>query len=55
LVAGDPKIRPEKLTAKGEQYKIRIGQYRIIFHEHKHIITILVVAVRPRENAYRDI
>jgi len=55
LVAGDPNVYAEKLTAKGEQYKIRIGQYRIIFHEHKHIITILVVAVRTRENVYRDI
>jgi mRNA interferase RelE/StbE len=55
LVTGDPRVRAEKLKAKGEQYKIRMGQYRIIFHEHKHVITILVVAVRTRENAYSDI
>jgi len=55
LVAGDPNIHAEKLTATGEKYRIRIGQYRIIFHEHKHIITILIVAVRTRENAYRDV
>ena len=55
LIAGDQSIFAEKLTAKGEQYRISFGQYRIIFHEHKHIITILVVAVRTRENAYRDV
>ena len=44
-----------KLTGTKHTYRIRAGNYRLIYNVLKGVLTIEVVRVRHRKAAYRDI
>ena len=48
----DPNLDVEKL--KGDLgYRLRVGQYRIIYTRHKEELIIEVVKIRPRGDIYK--
>lgn len=51
---GDEPRRPgvEKLTDRGPSYRLRVGDFRVLFEIHDETVLVLVVAVRKREDAY---
>ena len=42
-----------KLCGTKNTYRIRIGDYRIVYDVHKSIITIEIIRVRHRKDVYR--
>lgn len=48
----DPSLDVKKLVER-EGFRIRVGPYRILFERFDDRLVILVVAVRPRGQAYR--
>ena len=42
----------KKLTSK-EQYRIRVGPYRILYEIHDDVLLVMVVRVANRKDAYR--
>jgi mRNA interferase RelE/StbE len=53
LVKGAPNIDVIKMQGSDSTYRVRSGNFRIIFEDHKHIITVLVIHIGPRKDAYR--
>ena len=53
LVGGNPNVDIKKIEGAERTYRLRCGDYRVIFEVHKHIITILVVGVGHRREVYR--
>jgi mRNA interferase RelE/StbE len=53
LVDGKPNVDCKKLKGKEHTYRIRTGDFRIIFEQQKSIITILVIEIVSRKNAYK--
>ena len=48
----DPNLDGDKL--KGESgYRLRVGQYRIIYTRHRDQLIIEVVKIRPRGDIYK--
>ena len=51
------RIRPESCDIKKlvgrEGYRIRVGEYRIIFDMNKEILTIIVIKIGHRKNIYK--
>lgn len=45
-----PGVR--RLTGRGPEHRLRVGDYRVLFEIHDDILLVLVVAVRKREDAY---
>lgn len=43
----------EKLSGEENLYRIRCGDYRIIYSIHDHILLILIVSVGHRKEIYR--
>ena len=53
-LTADPRPRGvEKLTAKDNLYRLREGDYRIIYQIRDQELSVLVVKVAHRRNAYR--
>jgi len=54
IITGDPSLDILKLKGFFDipTYRLRVGDYRIIFEVHEHAIVILVVAVKHRKDAY---
>ncbi|MES2705479.1 MAG: type II toxin-antitoxin system RelE/ParE family toxin [Verrucomicrobiota bacterium] len=53
-LARDP--RPDgcrKLVGSAHTYRIRIGDYRVIYDIQDNVLAVLVVKIRPRGDAYR--
>ena len=51
---GDAPRRPGVVSLAGRaEYRIRVGDYRVLFEIHDERVLVLVVAVRKREDAYR--
>ncbi|RYD27933.1 MAG: type II toxin-antitoxin system RelE/ParE family toxin [Verrucomicrobiaceae bacterium] len=42
-----------KLVGSEYTYRIRVGDYRVIYELHDHMLIILVVRIRHRGDAYR--
>lgn len=53
LINGDPNVDVIKMEGFKYDYRLRCGGDRIIFTECKHIITILIIKIEPRKDAYR--
>ena len=53
----DPRPRGStKLTAPGPpQYRIRVGAYRAVYAVDDDLLSVLVLRVRHRSQAYRDL
>jgi len=53
-LAGDPLPQGvKKLRNSGGMYRIRVGDYRIIYRVEQEVLTILVVKIGHRREVYR--
>ena len=53
-LAGEPQpIGCKKLAGSEHTYRIRVGDYRVIYDIHDDELVIFVVRVRHRRDAYR--
>ncbi|MEZ4504757.1 MAG: type II toxin-antitoxin system RelE/ParE family toxin [Thermomicrobiales bacterium] len=59
----DPVIRPSpepptygyrKLHKWTDKYRVRVGDYRVIYEIHDGVLLVLVVSVGDRANIYRQ-
>ena len=48
----DPTLDIDRLKG-GEGYRLRVGQYRIIYTRHQEQLIIEVVKIRPRGDIYK--
>jgi mRNA interferase RelE/StbE len=48
----DPNLEVDKLKGKSG-YRLRVGQYRIIYTRHRDQLIIEVVKIRPRGDIYK--
>jgi len=48
----DPSLDVKKLVGR-EGYRLRVGTYRVLYERYEDCLLILVLAVRPRGQAYR--
>ena len=52
-LANEPRpVGVEKLTDK-EQYRLRQGNYRILYEIHDDVLLVVVIRIADRKNAYR--
>jgi mRNA interferase RelE/StbE len=42
-----------KLTGEGDEYRVRVGRYRILYIIRDEILTVTVVAIGHRRDVYR--
>lgn len=53
-LAEDPRpLGVEKLTGEGNIYRVRVGDYRILYQIDDAVVIVLVVRVRHRRDVYR--
>lgn len=54
IIENDPTLDIKKLQGYFgvPTYRLRIGDYRVIFEAYEHKIIILVVAIKHRKDAY---
>lgn len=53
-LADDPRAPGvEKLAGEGEVYRVRVGDYRILYQIDDAVVIVLIVRVRHRREAYR--
>ena len=43
----------DKLAGRENEYRIRVGDYRIIYAIHDDVLVVLVIEVGPRDQVYR--
>lgn len=43
----------EPLTGYTDMYRVRVGQYRILYEIHDDTVTVYVLSVSPRGSAYK--
>jgi mRNA interferase RelE/StbE len=54
-LAENPRPRDaKKLQGYENTYRIRVGDYRVIYEVHDNILLVLVVKVGPRRDIYRS-
>ena len=55
-LADDPQpVGSKKLTGYPNLYRVRVGDWRIIYAIEDEKLIILIVSIAPRGNAYRDL
>jgi mRNA interferase RelE/StbE len=55
-LAGNPRPQGVKrLTGTDDLYRIRIGAYRVVYRIHDNELEILIIRVRHRREAYRNL
>lgn len=55
LVSGTQNLDIKKMSTDGDaKYRLRCGDYRIIFEVKHSIITILVIGIGHRKEVYRE-
>lgn len=52
-LAINPRMPDSKKLSSQEQYRVRVGQYRILYEIHDDILVIMVVRVAHRKQVYR--
>jgi len=55
-LAGNPRsAAAKKLSGKSKEriYRVRVGDYQILYQIHDEVVTIIVIRVRKRDQAYR--
>jgi mRNA interferase RelE/StbE len=45
----------KKIVSPREMFRIRVGQYRIVYTVHNDELIVLIVTIGHRKNVYRDI
>jgi mRNA interferase RelE/StbE len=54
LLAGSPRPAGAKQLVRGEgEWRVRTGDYRVIYEIHDRVLHVLVVAVGHRRSIYR--
>lgn len=55
LLTGEPRpAGATKLTGGGGEWRVRTGDYRIVYEIHDGVLLVLVVAVGHRREVYRQ-
>lgn len=55
LISGAQNLDIKKMiTDTGSLYRLRCGDYRVIFEIKNHIVTILIIKIAHRREVYRD-
>lgn len=54
LINGAKNLDIKKMQGREDTYRLRCGDYRIIYKIEKHIITIIVIEINHRKDAYKD-
>ena len=49
----NPNMDVKPLQGRPGEFRLRVGDYRIIFEPEQHILLISVIAIRPRGDVYR--
>jgi mRNA interferase RelE/StbE len=53
-LAREPRPRGcKKLQGEEDTYRIRVGDYRVIYEVHDDQVIVLIIRVRHRKDAYR--
>jgi len=52
LICGNQNLDIKKLQACENRYRLRVGDMRIIYEIHKHIITVYIIEIGPRRDIY---
>jgi mRNA interferase RelE/StbE len=53
-LAGDPRPQGcEKLEGVRDLYRVRVGEYRVVYQVSDNILLVLVVRVAHRRDVYR--
>ncbi|MDR1048982.1 MAG: type II toxin-antitoxin system RelE/ParE family toxin [Synergistaceae bacterium] len=52
-LAGNPRPRGCKKLKDRDAYRIRVGDYRVIYEIHDDVLIVLVVRVAHRREAYK--
>lgn len=42
----------KKLKGNKNEYRIRVGDYRVVYEIHDNILVIMIVRIAPRDKAY---
>ena len=45
--------KSKKLKGMSDTYRIRVGDYRVLYEIHEREVVVLVVGIRHRKDAYR--
>lgn len=53
LLAGDPYGQKNQKLGAGKGYRIRIGDYRVVYTVDKTAKTVTVIRIRHRRDVYR--
>ena len=53
-LASDPRPHNCKKLENRDAYRIRIGDYRVIYEINARIITVSVIRIRHRKEVYKD-
>ena len=52
-LAGNPRPHNvERLTGQ-DRYRVRVGDYRVVYEIHDNVLVVLVVAIGDRKEVYR--
>ncbi len=55
-LADNPRPRGvEKLEGRENRYRIRVGDYRVIYEIHNEVLLVLVVRIGHRREVYRGL
>ncbi len=52
-LAENPRLPDSKKLTSQEQYRVRVGQYRILYEIHDNVLLVVVVRVANRKEVYR--
>lgn len=56
LLAADPRPHgSQKLSGKDALYRVRCGEYRIVYQIEDQALVVLIVRIRHRRDVYRNL
>jgi mRNA interferase RelE/StbE len=53
LAANPRPTGMEKLSGREDSYRVRVGDYRILYEIHDQVLLVVIVKVRHRRESYR--
>jgi len=53
LLADNPRPRGVKKMSGQDAWRIRVGEYRVVYDIHDNVITILILKIAHRKDVYR--
>ena len=54
-LAGNPRPQGYRKLKDRDAYRIRVGNYRVIYEINDKQVTVLVIRIRHRKEVYRDL